>query len=150
MNIPVLSCDSFGPRLTREVQSMRHCFRYEAQSTAMTKTIRASEMARPGSLLDGRLLKMRTRHQCRSGTDRQKRTGSLLLRVPEKPMQPSLGEDPEDEHLSVVPFLPSFPTWGALVWPDITRSPVRETSFSGACPPGLLLMHSLCSSSPFC
>ena len=143
MNISLLSCDSFGPRLTQEVQSMHHCFRYEAQSTAMTKTIKASEVAHPGSLLDGRALKMHTRHQCCSGADTQKRTGSLLLQVPEKPMQPSLGKDPEDEHLSVVLFLPSFPAWGALAWPDITTSPVRETSSNGACPPGLLLMHFL-------
>ena len=66
---------------------MHHCFRYEAQSMAMTKTIRASEVAHPGSLLDGRVLKMYTCHQCHSGADRQKHTGSLLLQVPEKPMQ---------------------------------------------------------------
>lgn len=150
MNIPVLSCDFFGPRLTHGAQSMPPCFRYEDQSTALTKTIRASEVAHPGSLLGGGVLKTHTRHQRRSGADRQKRTGSLLLRVQEKPTQPSLGKDPEEGHLSIFPFLPSFPAWGALAWPGITRSPVRETISHGACPPGPLPMHFLCPSSPFC
>lgn len=148
MNIPVLSCDSFGPRLTREVQSMRHCFRYKAQSTAMTKTIRASEMARPGSLLDGRVLKMRTRHQCRSGTDRNAQ--ALCFCECQRNHAAFFGKIQRTSTSALSCFSPPSPAWGAPIWPDITRSPVRETSSSGACPPGLLLMHSLCSSSPFC
>ena len=103
------------------------CFRYKAQSAAVTIITRASKVAQPGRLQDWGDIE-KARHQCRSGAGKQKPTGSLLLQVQEKQMQPFLGKDPEDKELNAVLLLPSFPKWGALALSDSLRFPVSETS----------------------